>query len=70
MLILSVAVQLTMWLLPTQGRVAGIVELVVAAGVGVIVIIIAIVRTELLSFKELKHLPLGDKLIHMKRGKR
>ncbi|MGM7692110.1 polysaccharide biosynthesis protein [Staphylococcus saprophyticus] len=70
MLILSVAVQLTMWLLPTQGRVAGIVELVVAAGVGVIVIIIAIVRTELLSFKELKHLPLGDKLIHMKRGER
>ncbi|NWK84894.1 polysaccharide biosynthesis protein [Staphylococcus sp. GSSP0090] len=70
MLILSVAVQLTMWVLPTQGRVAGLVELVVAAGVGVTVIIIAIVRTELLTFKELKHLPLGDKLIHMKRGKR
>lgn len=70
MLILSIAVQLAMWLIPTQGRVAGLMELIVAASIGVTVIIIAIIHTQLLSYKELKHLPLGDKLIYMKRGER
>ena len=69
MVMLSVAVQLGMWLVPTQSRITGLIELVVAAIIGVLVIIFAIVRMHLLSYRELKHLPLGDKLYHMKRGK-
>lgn len=70
MLILSLAVQITMWLIPEHGRIIGLIELLIAAGVGAIVIIVAIVRTNLLSYRELKHLPFGDKLYHIKRGKR
>jgi len=69
MAMLTIAVQSMMWLLPTQGRMTGLVELVIAASVGIAVVVIAIVRTQLLGYKELKHLPFGDKLIHMKRGK-
>ncbi|WP_436953531.1 polysaccharide biosynthesis protein [Staphylococcus shinii] len=70
MFILSIVVQITMWLIPEHGRIIGLIELVMAAGIGVIVIVIAIVRTNLLSYRELKHLPFGDKLYHMKRGER
>jgi PST family polysaccharide transporter len=59
-----------MWLIPEHGRIIGLIELLIAAGVGAIVIIVAIVRTNLLSYRELKHLPFGDKLYHIKRGKR
>lgn len=70
MFIMSIVVQITMWLIPEHGRIIGLIELVMAAGVGVIVIVVAIVRTNLLSYRELKHLPFGDKLYHMKRGER
>ncbi|WP_436862916.1 polysaccharide biosynthesis protein [Staphylococcus caeli] len=69
MAILTIAVQSLMWLIPTQGRIAGLIELIIAAAVGIAVVVVAIVRTQLLGYKELKHLPFGDKLIHMKRGK-
>lgn len=69
MMLLSITVQIVMFLIPGEGRMQGLVELAVAATIGVIVVIFSIVRMHLLSFRELKHLPFGDKLFHMKRGK-
>ncbi|AWI45493.1 stage V sporulation protein B [Staphylococcus nepalensis] len=70
MVMLSFAVQIVLLLIPGEGRVEGLVELAIAAFMGISVVIFAIVRLNLLSFRELKHLPFGDKLFHMKRGKR
>lgn len=69
MMLLSITVQIVMFLIPGEGRMQGLVELAIAATIGVIVVIFSIVRMHLLSFRELKHLPFGDKLFHMKRGK-
>lgn len=69
MVMLSIAVQLSMWVMPTEGRLTGLLELVISAMIGVLVIVFAIIRMHLLSYRELKHLPLGDKLYQMKRGR-
>lgn len=69
MLMLSIAVQVTMWLIPTHGRIGGLIELLIAASIGVLVILFATIHLQLLSYRELKHLPFGNKLYHMKRGK-
>ena len=70
MVLLTVAVQCTLFVISTDSRIGGLIELLIAAMVGIGVIILAIVQMQLLSYRELKHLPFGDKLYHMKRGKR
>lgn len=69
MVLLTIGVQCTLFVIPTTSRVGGLIELLIAAMVGVGVIVMAIVQMQLLSYRELKHLPFGDKLYHMKRGK-
>ena len=70
MVLLTVAVQCTLFVISTDSRIGGLIELLIAAMVGIGVIILAIVQMQLLSYRELKHLPFGDKVYHMKRGKR
>ncbi|MCG7340201.1 polysaccharide biosynthesis protein [Staphylococcus sp. ACRSN] len=68
--LLTIVVQFILFIITTETRIGGLIELLIAASVGIGVIIFAIVQMQLLSYRELKHLPFGDKLYHMKRGKR
>ncbi|MBF7017901.1 polysaccharide biosynthesis protein [Staphylococcus durrellii] len=70
MIIMSVVVQIVLWLIPTTGRLTGLIELLLSAMAGIIVMVSAIIWMNLFKYRELKHLPLGDKIYHIKRGKR
>ena len=70
MLGMTCAVQVVMWILPTAGRLIGMLELLVAALAGVGVVIAAIAGLNLLTYRELQHMPFGDKLYHFKKGRK
>ncbi|MCU5747031.1 polysaccharide biosynthesis protein [Staphylococcus sp. SQ8-PEA] len=70
MLIMTVVVQCLMFLLPIHGRISGLVTLLISAIIGIVIVVITVVKLKILSYKEIKHLPLGDKIINMKRGRR
>lgn len=67
---MTAAVQLLMLIIPTEERLTGMVELLLAASVGVAVIIVAIVMFNLLTYRELQHMPFGDKLYRFKKGRK
>ncbi|GEP80485.1 polysaccharide biosynthesis protein [Staphylococcus carnosus] len=67
---MTLAVQVVMWLLPTTERLSGMLELLVAAIAGVAVVVAAIIGLNLLTYKELQHMPFGDKLYHFKKGRK
>lgn len=48
----------------------GLIELFIGAFVGIGILIIYIMMFDVLSYKELKYLPFGDKLYHFKKGRR
>lgn len=66
MLVMSLVVQAVMWLIPTTGRIGGLLELLIAAFAGVGIFTWLIAEWRMLSYRELKHLPYGDKLYHFK----
>ena len=68
--IMSVVVQIIMFVLPSNGRVIGLISLMISALIGVGVFMIYVGIFNVLSYRELKFLPLGDKLYHFKRGRR
>ncbi|MEB7383174.1 polysaccharide biosynthesis protein [Staphylococcus warneri] len=68
--IMSVIVQLMMTILPSSGRLIGLISLLISAIVGVGVFMIYVGIFNVLSYRELKFLPLGDKLYHFKKGRR
>ena len=68
--IMTLIIQTVMHILPSVGRLGGLVELLIVAMIGVAVLLIAVVYMNILEYKELKHLPFGDKLYHMKKGRR
>ncbi|GEP85255.1 putative polysaccharide biosynthesis protein [Staphylococcus piscifermentans] len=70
MLGMTCAVQGVMWILPTAGRLTGMLELLVAAIAGVGVVVAAIAGLNLLTYRELQHMPFGDKLYHFKKGRK
>ncbi|HCG75041.1 MULTISPECIES: polysaccharide biosynthesis protein [Staphylococcus] len=70
MVVMSVAVQAVMFLIPSHGRMMGLIELFIGAFVGIGILIIYIMMFDVLSYKELKYLPFGDKLYHFKKGRR
>lgn len=67
---MTAALQLIMWMTPTEGRLTGMVELLLAALVGVAMVIIAIATLNLLTYRELQHMPFGDKLYRLKKGRK
>ncbi|PTE95559.1 polysaccharide biosynthesis protein, partial [Staphylococcus cohnii] len=69
MVVMSCVVQLCLWLIPSTGRLSGLIELLIAAVVGVVTLISAIIWMKILKYRELKHLPFGDKIYHIKRGR-
>lgn len=68
--IMTIIIQIVMYVLPSVGRLGGLIELLIVAMIGVAVLLIAVVYMNVLEYKELKHLPFGDKLYHMKKGRR
>lgn len=70
MAIMSLVVQSVMFIITTDSRMMGLIELLVSACAGVVVLIIYVAIFNVLSYKELKHLPFGDKLYQIKRGRR
>lgn len=69
MILMSLAVQFVLWIIPTTGRLTGLLELLISALAGIIVMVSDIIWMNLFKYRELKHLPLGDKIYHLKRGK-
>lgn len=70
LVVMSISVQIIMLTIPAHGRVMGLIELVMSAFIGVGVLLIYVVMFNVLSYKELKYLPFGDKLYHFKKGRR
>ena len=70
MIIMSIVVQTVMLILPSKGRMLGLLELIVSSMIGIVIIMMYIVIFNVLGYKEIKHLPFGDKLYQMKRGRR
>ena len=70
MIIMSIVVQTVMLALPSKGRMLGLLELIVSSIIGIVIIMLYIVIFNVLGYKEIKHLPFGDKLYQMKRGRR
>lgn len=70
MIAMTLAVQGVMLFLPEAGRLFGMVELLIAATAGVLVVVLAIVLLNLLTYRELQHMPFGDKLYHYKKGRK
>ncbi|SUM60902.1 low temperature requirement B protein [Staphylococcus petrasii] len=68
--IMSLVVQCVMYIMPPVGRLGGLVELLIVAVIGVGVLLVLVMLMNILGYKELKHLPFGDKLYHMKKGRR
>lgn len=68
--VMTAAVQLVMWMIPTEGRLTGMLELLLAAIVGAMVVMGAISILELLTYRELQHMPFGDKLYRLKKGRK
>ena len=52
-----------------MGRIGGLIELVVVAIIGIAVLLILVIYMNILGYKELKHLPFGEKLYHIKKGR-
>ncbi|UDI79309.1 polysaccharide biosynthesis protein [Staphylococcus taiwanensis] len=69
LVMMTIIIQLVMHILPPTGRLGGLVELLVVAIIGVAVLLILIMKLNILGYKELKHLPFGDKLYHIKKGR-
>jgi len=70
MIIMSIVVQTVMLALPSKSRMLGLLELIVSSIIGIVIIMLYIVIFNVLGYKEIKHLPFGDKLYQMKRGRR
>ena len=47
----------------------GLLELIVSSIIGIVIIMLYIIIFNVLGYKEIKHLPFGDKLYQMKREK-
>ncbi|MDO5376531.1 MAG: polysaccharide biosynthesis protein [Staphylococcus rostri] len=70
LLMMTVTVQLCQWLIPATSRFGSLVELLIAALVGVLTIGWMLVRLNILDETEWMHLPFGDKMYNWKRGNR
>ena len=70
MLGMTIVVQVLMFCFPIHGRFSGLITLIISALAGIITTVILVVKLRLLSYKEVKHLPFGDKLYQYKRGRR
>lgn len=68
--IMTIVVQLWMQLMHTTTRVGGFVELLIGALLGVIGVIVAIIVLNVLNEEEWSHLPFGDKVYRLKKGRK
>ncbi|MCS4487257.1 polysaccharide biosynthesis protein [Staphylococcus americanisciuri] len=68
LLVMTLAVQLCQWGIPTMSRFGSLIELLIAAIVGVVTIGWLLVQLNILDEEEWRHLPFGDKMYHLKRG--
>ena len=69
LVIMTIIIQIIMQILPQVGRIGGLIELVVVAIIGIAVLLILVIYMNILGYKELKHLPFGEKLYHIKKGR-
>ena len=67
--VMTIVIQIIMALLPVVGRIGGLIMLVIVAILGVAVLLLLVMYMNILSYRELKHLPFGDKLYHIKKGR-
>lgn len=67
--VMTIVIQIIMELLPVVGRIGGLIMLVIVAILGVAVLLLLVIYMNILSYRELKHLPFGDKLYHIKKGR-
>ncbi len=69
LVIMTIIIQIIMQVLPQVGRIGGLIELVVVAIIGIAVLLILVIYMNILGYRELKHLPFGEKLYHIKKGR-
>ena len=69
LVIMTIIIQIIMQIVPQVGRIGGLIELVVVAIIGIAVLLILVIYMNILGYKELKHLPFGEKLYHIKKGR-
>ncbi|EKU46160.1 polysaccharide biosynthesis protein [Staphylococcus massiliensis] len=67
--IMTLGVQLLLWLIPSASRGFGLVELCIVALFGVILLVICIGKLRILKDDELQYLPYGDKLARLMKGR-
>lgn len=67
---MTLTIQFILWILPSFNRLMSFIELIIVAIIGVVVLGTLIIYWRILSHRELEHLPFGDKLYDLKRGKK
>ncbi|UXR71807.1 MULTISPECIES: oligosaccharide flippase family protein [unclassified Staphylococcus] len=70
LVIMTVTVQLSQWLIPATSRFGSLLELLVAAMIGVLTIGWMLVRLNILDEEEWSHLPFGDKMYNWKKRRK
>ncbi|MBO1199523.1 polysaccharide biosynthesis protein [Staphylococcus simiae] len=70
MLVMSGVVQLLLFIITTHQRWTGLIELLIVAIIGIIVLIIFIMKFSVLTYRELIYLPYGEKLYRRMKGRR
>ncbi|WP_086429492.1 polysaccharide biosynthesis protein [Staphylococcus cornubiensis] len=70
LLVMTAVVQLCHYLIPAETRFGGLIELLIAAAVGVGSIVFMLLYFNILSKEEWVHLPLGDKVISWEKGRK
>lgn len=70
LLVMTTVVQLCHYLIPTETRFGGLIELLIAAMVGVGTIVFMLLYLNILSEEEWIHLPFGDKVISWEKGRK
>lgn len=70
LLVMTAVVQLCHYLIPAETRFGGLIELLIAAAVGVGSIVFMLLYLNILSKEEWVHLPLGDKVISWEKGRK
>lgn len=69
LIIMSVVIQGLRMLLPPVGRLGSLIELLIIVGIGGLIFLLLVMYMNILGYKELKHLPFGDKLYRIKKGR-
>ena len=69
LLVMTASVQLTHYLVPSMSRFGGLVELIISATIGIASMVMSLVWMRILNENEWVHLPFGDKIINMMKGR-